>query len=403
MQLFKVGKLRQFLADRLLEERVRKVIGQFEEQSLHPPGGDLVIQACYKATLDFLQTSLTFRKFMEDILRQRTDLGDIHFVNLYFRALQYIRFFVERESQIYLLNPRLLKKDWTKYLKKVMHDSKRRHELQSLLLTKDTSTTKYQRYVSLFALMNWFFPNSSVSLCDFGCGGNYGLKGIELEEKFDKVKDKTSKKFFTRLLEGESQLLQGLGIDKENPDDKKSRNWRLACSLYPSEISKLNAVLEFEQRLKGSRKVKFLKADLTKVEVLPLKSLRLNHQKAIPKSYFDIIMISTVLYQIYNPRSQIEILEKAKKCLKKHGILIVQDFVQKRDDGSLDFSISWFEKPFSSYKTLLTSADFNWRFLEIFKWENGRCLKVKDGDDLPILLKGYFTSSERAALAHSTS
>lgn len=394
MPLFPVtSKLKQFLNKRLLEGRVKKVIAQFNEQSLHPPGGDAVIQACYKATLDLLQNSKAFRIFMEDILRQRVDLGEIHFVNLYFRALQYLKLFVEKKPQFYSLNPVLLKKDWLRYLKEVLKTQKRKHHLQNLLLTKDTSTTKYQRYVSLFALMNWFFPNSSVSICDFGCGGNYGLKGIEIGEKFDQVLDQTSQKFFTRLLRGSTQLSEGLGIDKEDPDNKKNHNWRLACSLYPKEFGRLNQVLEFEQRLKISKKVQFLKADLSRIQV----------GRALPKSYFDIVMISTVLYQTHDLKNQIEILEKAKSCLKKHGILIVQDFVQIRDDQTLDFAISWFDKSFSSYKTLITAADFNWRFLEIFKWENGRCQKVKDGNDLPLLLKGYFSKTSSAALAHSTS
>lgn len=403
MQLFKITKLKQFIDERLLKGRLKKVIAQFEEQALHPPGGDLIIQACYKATLDFLKTSKTFRKFIEDILRKRADLNEVHLVNLYFRSLQYIRLFVEKQTRTYPLSPYLLKKDWLKYLKKLLGDLKKRHHFQNLLLTKDTATTKYQRYVSLFALMNYFFPNDSMSVCDFGCGGNYGLKGIELGEEFDKVKDLTTREFFTKLYIGKTRLAEGLGIDKENPDDKKSRNWRLACSLYPKEFTKLNEILEFEQRLKNSKKVKFLRADLTSIDVKPRKSLALNHQKVIPKSFFDIVMISTVLYQIYDPLQQMAILEKAKQSLKKHGILIVQDFVQKRNDGSLDFSISWFDQPFSSYKTLISSADFGWRFLEAFKWENGRCLKVKDGEDLPILLKGYFSSATRAALAHSTS
>lgn len=393
MRLFKVNKFKQFIDDLILEGRVKKIITQFEQQSFHPPGGDVVIQACYKATLDLLQNNKTFKKFLKDILRQRADLGDVHFVNLYFRALQYIRLFVERQPQAYLLKPRLLKGDWLRYLKKVIRHQKKKSELQNLLLTKDTSTTKYQRYVSLFALINWFFPNTQVSVCDFGCGGNYGLKGIEIGEKFDQVLDKTSQKFFTRLLTGSTQLSEGLGIDKEDPDNKKSHNWRLACSLYPKEFGKLNQVLEFEQRLKISKKVKFLKADLTKIQI----------GRVLPKSYFDIVMISTMLYQIHDPKNQIEILEKARSCLKRHGVLIVQDFVQMRDDGTLDFSISWFDKPFSSYKTLITSADFNFRFLEIFRWENGRCQKVKNGNDLSLLLKGYFSSAARAALAHSTS
>lgn len=403
MQLFKITRLKQFIDNRLLEGRLKKVIAQFEEQSLHPPGDDLIIQACYKATLDFLKTNKTFRLFIEDILRQRADLNEVHFVNLYFRTLQYIRLFVEKKGETFPLKPHLLKKDWLEYLKKLLADFKKRRHFQNLLLTKDTATTKYQRYISLFALMNYFFPNNLVSVCDFGCGGNYGLKGIELGEEFDQVKDLTTKEFFTRLCSGKTKLSQGLGIDKENPDDKKSRNWRLACSLYPKEFTKLNEVLEFEQRLKMSKKVKFLRADLTRIDVTPRQSLALNHQKAIPKSYFDMVMISTVLYQIHDPLQQMAILEKAKQSLKKHGILIVQDFVQKREDGSLDFSISWFDKPFSSYKTLISSADFGWRFLEAFRWENGRCQKVKDGEDLPILLKGYFSSASRAALAHSTS
>lgn len=400
--LFSVrGRIKKFLDGRELKENFKKVVKEFEEQSLYPPGNDSIIQACYLATLDLIRNDPFFVSILHNVLKQRSDLTGKHFVNLYFRALQYIKLFDKKNNlkklslqriKSYLAKNHLLKEVWLKDIKKITLEGNAKNLFVHLLLTKDTATTKYQRYISLFALINLLFPKSSVKVCDFGCGANYGLKGIEKGEKFEKVADQTKKKFFTQSLQERPSISEGLGIDKEDPNDQKSRNWMIACSFYPSELNKLNTTLQFEQRIKSSKTTSFLEADLTAVPV----------GKFVPKAYFDIVIISTVLYQIPDPKMHRIILNKARSCLKRGGILILQDFVRKDKNGRLNFNESWFNQSYS-YGTYVASSQTHWKLMEVFRFENGRCLKVKDGQDLKSFSKTYFPKTSIAALAHSTS
>lgn len=403
MELFPVGvNLRKFLDNQQVQKKLTTIIKEFEDQASHPPGSDLIIQACYQAVTDHIKENTSFRKLIVDVIRQRFELSEKHFVNLFFRSLQYIELLKYKDISSYLSKYHKSKEGWLKDIQKILSDSKDKDLLLNLLLTKDTSTTKYQRYISLYALINWFFPKKSVKVADFGCGGNYGLRGIEIGEKFESVEDQTKNKFFTRLLQKKATLGIGLGIDKENPDNLENHNWIIACSFYPEELIQLKSVLEFERRIAQSKKVRFLEADLTKV---PLKKNTTKDAfvNAIPRNYFDVVIISTMLYQTENKKAQRIIIEKAKKSLIDGGVLILQDFVRLENNGKLDFSQSWFNTSYS-YRTLMTSAHFNWHFLEVFQWENGRCLKVKNGRDLSKILNLiYFSNTSKAALAHSVS
>lgn len=395
------GRIKKFLDARELKENFKKVVKEFEDQSLYPPGNDSIIQSCYLATLDLIKNDPFFVSILHSVLKQRSDLTSKHFVNLYFRALQYIKLFDKKNNfkrlslqriKSYLAKNHLLKEVWLKDIKKITLAGNAKNLFVRLLLTKDTATTKYQRYISLFVLINLLFPKISVKVCDFGCGANYGLRGIEKGEKFEKVADQTTNGLFTQSLQEKPSISEGLGIDKEDPNDKSSRNWIIACSFYPSELSKLNSILQFEQRIKSSKTTSFLEADLT--------SERL--RKFVPKAYFDIVIISTVLYQIPDPKMHRIILNKAKDCLKRGGILILQDFVRKDKNNRLNFNESWFNQSYS-YGTYVASSQTHWKLLEVFRFENGRCLKVKDGQDLKSFSKTYFSKTSSAALAHSTS
>ena len=375
------GPIAKFLDERTAHATLDKIISEFEDQSKNPPGKDPVIAACYLAAIELIKQDPRFKNFLLQIIKKRTDLTAVHFINLFFRSLQYIKLFRQKGNY--------LKIDWKKDLKNFLSNQKLKNELMQVMINKDTSTTKYQRYISLYALINWFFPKRAVAIADFGCGGNYGLKGLELEEKFETVIDETPGKFFLRLLRNSINLKFGLGIDKEDPDNETTHNWRIACSFYPQELNKINSVLEFEKRIQAAKKVDFLRNNLV--------SEKINTQHK-----FDIVIISTVLYQISSSKNRQIIINKAKKILKGDGVLIIQDFANLDKTGNFDFSQSWFNKPFT-YNTFIASSLTNWRFLWIFSWENGRSLKVKSGQDLKLLFDGYLPNSSSAAFAHSAS
>lgn len=384
MKLFPVqGYLKKLLRDRETQAKITKIIDEFEDQALNPPGGDKEIAGCYLAVVELAKQRSSFRKFIGLILEERPTLNEKHFANLFFRAIQYLKLFGSNSKNGSF---RVTKKypsvqTWSEYLKKVFTNQKSRKSLTTILLSKDTSTTKYQRYIAPYGILNFYFPQRMLCLVDFGCGGNYGLRGFELEENFEKVKDKTPNGFFGRLIEKKLNLKEGLAFDKENPDSLDTKKWRIACSFYPKEFNQVNSVLEFEERLRKSRKVAFKKIDLTRV----LPSPNGNNSRDISSSPFDAVIISSILYQM-NSIEQEVVIERAKKVLKRDGIIIVQDFARKNALNSkiLEFDDSWFNKPFG-YRTFVSRSLTEWKFLEVLQWDSGRCSEVRPGEDFSLV------------------
>src|SRR6266700_5900524 len=58
-------------------------IQDLQDQAEHPPGGDIVMAACYSATVDLINEDPAFRNYLGSILTQRTFTPQ-HFTNLYF-------------------------------------------------------------------------------------------------------------------------------------------------------------------------------------------------------------------------------------------------------------------------------------------------------------------------------
>lgn len=343
---------------------------EFKKQSISPPGNDIVIKSCYEA-LSVLINNPRIAFVFKEVLTQRR-LTPSHFVNLFFRAVQYIEIF-------YLKNvnyPAEYKNReiWEQELKLIF--SKYRKLITEILLTKDTTTTIYQRYAGSKIVLNAFFPKKKLAVADFGCGGNYGLPGFEKNIGFSNIIDKTAHSFASFFLNQPFYLKNGLAIDKENPEEPTSKAWRLACSFYPQELSKNSNISILEAKITGVKKVKFIQKDLT---------LNTIEDSSLTENSYDAVIISTFLYQLNAPE-QLLVLTLAKRLLKKGGLIVIQDFAIVDKNGNLKLINNWFSKPYS-YKTFILGNVTNWQPKEILKWKNGRCKEVKSGKDFNYLLK----------------
>lgn len=386
----------------------------------NPPGGDPVLRAFYTSLVEMVEKGKPIAKILMEIRRKRPNITYKHLTNLTFRAYQAVKFreqdlfynrfvktvdnstdegeerlqssAVSQAAEVYKDLTDIYK--WQKELNLICSNTKTKKYFKLLLRTKSTTTTIYQRYAGPYAIISYLWNGKAVSIADLGCGGNYGLKGIELQEPFKSIKDLTPKKLVTQLLLQKINLKKALAIDKENPDEEDIKTWRMACSFYPQELSNLSVIQDFEDRIKGVQKVVFLKANLLTFKKLPKKSV-------------DAVILSTTLYQL-NLQEQLTILAQAKKLLKGNGLIIVQDFAVKSlaNPTHLDFNESWFGNKFS-YRTFIASQKINWEFLEVFQWNNGRCQVIKPGEDFNkfflITTAKDQPKAARATFAQSTS
>lgn len=329
----------------------------------NPPGGDPVLGAFYTAVVEMVENNEPIAKILINVKKKRPEITYKHLTNLLFRAYQAVKF---KEQDLSYQDLKSIPQ-WRKELTRVWRTKTGRY-FRLLLNTRSTTTTIYQRYAGPFAIIGYFWDGKEVSVADLGCGGNYGLRGIEIQEQFQPIKDLTPNRIITRLLLKPINIKKGLAIDKENPESKTIKAWRLACSFYPQELNKLRAIEAFEKRIKAGQKVEFLQADLLT-------------SKKLPKRSMNVVILSTTLYQL-SLMEQLTMLTQAKKLLKNNGLIIVQDFAVKSlaNPDHLDFNESWFGKSFS-YRTFITGKATSWKFLEVFQWNNGRCQIVNPGED----------------------
>ncbi len=338
-------------------------LSELIDSAHNPPGNDPVLKSFYTAIVEMVEEG-NISGFLSKIKDSRKDTTYKHLVNLLYRSFQAIKF---KQNDFSYRDFKDVHQ-WINELKSLISNQKTKSYFEKLLLTKSTTTTIYQRYAGPYGLVAYLFDGQDVRIADLGCGGNYGLRGIATFEPFKKIKDQTSGRLVNKMLAKKISLNQGIALDKEDPDSPEVKLWRLACSFYPKELGEVKQVLSFEERIKKTKAVKFLKIDLLTTKMLP--QIKVN-----------VAILSTILYQL-NFEQQLLMIEQAKKVLSRDGLLIVQDFAAKNlaNPKHLDFNESWFGKSFS-YRTFISGPKTNFEFWEILRWDSGRCQMVKNGED----------------------
>lgn len=342
---------------------------EIKNQSIHPPGNDIVIQTCYQAFLNELQDASVAQNFA-DIIAFR-EFTPAHFANILFRSIQYIELY-HRGKNNYPVGY-----DTTEIWRSELHSilTTQFELLKTLLLSKDTTTTIYQRYAGSKILLNAIFPNKPLAVADLGCGGNYGLPGLIKNKQFENIIDHTNNQRVSQLLTKKTDIISALAIDKENPYKNEAKQWRFSCSFYPHELQKTTEMILPNG---DESETIFTRIDLTEAENDPTSM-------GISPHSFDAVIMSTFLYQL--KESQIDIVMNfAKKIVKEEGIIIIQDFAEKSksDPEKIKLISNWFSMPFP-YRTFITGSLTGDTIKEILLWGNGRCREVSEGLDFEFI------------------
>lgn len=347
---------------------INNCILELSNQSINPPGNDKVIKSCYGAYIDLLSDPVIF-DLTSDILLSR-GFTPSHFVNIFFRAIQFIELYIIKSPNY----PQKFDNTavWKKELRIIF--TKHYDLLKEILTTRDTTTTIYQRYAGSKIILNALFPNQEIKVADFGCGGNYGLPGLIKNVNFRTIKDNTKYSRATKLLDKTTHIIEGLAIDKEDPYKEDSKAWRMACSFYPHELNGSSS--NFDQKF-DLNSTMFACFDLTAIAA-ELKN-------TINKNYYNAVIMSTFLYQL-NEKQVKNVMKFAKKLLVKNGVIIIQDFALKSENGKLLFINNWFSSP-NSYRTFIIGDKTGWKLKEILRWDSGRCKEVSEGEDFKIIKK----------------
>lgn len=339
-------------------------IEELQNQAKYPPGNDMVIRACYLSLINYL-TQNSQQQFFELLLSKR-DFTPTHFANILFRAIQYMELFVFKNADY----PQgfTTTVDWDHEIEKIFDEYL--DMLIEILMTKDTTTTIYQRYAGVKFVVNSLYPNKNVSLVDLGCGGNLGLPGLKDNKEFEEIIDKTTGKSFTTTLNIPVQVNKIISIDKENPYEEAAINWRMACSYYPQELAKKTEVESHSEYKKD-----FYIMDAT---------TSIPDEYDIKKNEYDAVIMSTFLYQLSKSNIK-KVLEFAKSLLNKNGVIIIQDFAIK-ENNKFKLLNNWFSSQ-HPYATYILSENNKWEPMEILRWTNGRCKEVVEGRDYRFILE----------------
>lgn len=343
------------------------VVDLLQTQSQIPPGNDPCIGACYETLVSLIEVDSEVSDFFQQIYQKRFSITPAHFVNLLFRSIQHIQLNM-KEDRSYLDFE--TSEEWRPVLVDIL-SSEDKDILEELLLTKDTITTKYQRYAGPRAILSAYWNGNPVSVADFGCGANVGLPGMELNIPFQEIYDETPGSLVAKELKKPVNLQSGLAVDKENPEDPRVKAWSMACSFYPKELKAQITENGLVSDFRSSRNVSFLQADL----------LSRSTMIVIPRSNFDAVILSTVLYQKTQSERE-DILAEAKRAITPTGAIIVQDFAQRSEvnPNKLEFNGAWGGGEFG-YRTFVIREQPEQELLEVLQWADGRCRIVRAGEN----------------------
>jgi hypothetical protein len=242
------------------------------------------------------------------------------------------------------------------------------------------------RYKSLKAFISFVQEygrlRGPLRILDIGCSQNAGLNHLASGLPFDvpsvirprSLEDKPSLEHSAALgglLGRHVQLDLGVGIDLTRPED--SRPWAWSCSHNPTELLDPERVEMFNTLIMANFKnVKFFRGDATDFD-----HDRFERQFS-GQTRFDIVNISTMLYQLTEPERQ-AVYKMAERYAE--DFIVVQDFVKidPSKPRQLQFRANWREEPYA-YRTVVRDArDGNKRWHDMFGWRSGRCRAMQAG------------------------
>ncbi|HSX36814.1 MAG TPA: class I SAM-dependent methyltransferase [Patescibacteria group bacterium] len=286
----------------------------------------------------------------------------------------------------------------------LIHDLSTRYPLSNIV-------ERYKAFSLITQLMRGRFDRRP-NIIDVGCSQNLGLKKLALKPmesdkpwqpavsfgSFGEVvvtggskqRNQDRSDTINKLLRYNRAIGNSVGIDIEPIDDPDVKEFARACSFYPSEllpaqptkplVAELDnpppvdqaAEYDFLDSLNPDQpKISFFQGDFTNLDTAELT-------KKTGVSSADMVTISTVLDQV-SQEARDSMLATARRLVKPHGLIVVQDFVHALSPTELEFYDNWFEQPYR-YRTLISDGESSFtEFHELFRWYNGRCKRLQLG------------------------
>jgi hypothetical protein len=223
---------------------------------------------------------------------------------------------------------------------------------------------------------------AGVSVIDFGCSSNHGLKRLARENDFPFSEEevgvllpsgKAAPELTARLYEYlrmPFKLASGIGIDSVDPRALQQSLW-VKANCYPSELWAPERLSRFEDLECEVAGVRFAQADC---DSLPQLSECIDLDAPS-----DIVVLSTMLYQHRsNPDRLAKIMNNAKRFAKNFVVVIDSADTDEQSPVGLSFPEHFYsaERPFGYSLFVLDMHDQKAGFQRLLGYENGRCMKM---------------------------
>lgn len=259
-------------------------------------------------------------------------------------------------------------------------------------LPQSNIVERYKSFSIILQLMHGVFDRKP-NVLDVGCSQNLGLKRLALgSTAFDTweilpfnpiavsgvggIHDKERKsRMLNTLLQYTYGVGDSTGVDIHPINDEDSKEWAKACSFYPQELLDQRLVTNYDllDYVEPTRaNIRFYQANFGSLTRADIRSINRDKHK------FDMVTFSTVLNQVSEEERE-SMLDNARKLIKPHGLIVVQDFARLRSERALglQFYDNWFGRPYR-YRTFIADNSDDFQSLhEIMRWDNGRCNKLQ--------------------------
>lgn len=403
-----------------LSPRLEAICRAYSQEARRPTGGDKIIAAYAEAAEQeihhefgqFLETAFDFRDSYKRPIEAH------HAIQLTLRVLQ--RQMLKHYPNIYpthFFKPKV----WSEKINELISDPDIAADIENALSIREVQSNVVERYKS-FKLIGHMYRDrvgEQPELLDVGCSLNLGLKKLAVEEGYPfgdiqvgelenqkLVSDKKLTQAANALLASRLAIGASMGVDIKFSQGKDAMEWIRACSFYPSELLKPALVMEFNDlQNEGEGRIGYYGGDFTQANEMNdlhihysqlkwetehpgyknshtslMELVERMHGPHPDEEIFDMVIFSTSMY-LMKWHERIRAFKRAKKLAKPAGLIVVQDFAEKRPSGNTrlrfhnDFQYG--RMPYRTYIIDPKSSEIDPQ--HIFSWETGRCQKMQLG------------------------
>lgn len=206
-----------------------------------------------------------------------------------------------------------------------------------------------------------------LQVLDIGCSQNHGLKQLALQHVADTTGrtaherqrydfapttvvdevgnvDQVLSEHISQMTNSHDAYGPSLGVDMWPQPDEETRLWARSARLTSEflDVDKMAAYDELDS------------VDVPNVNYIDRNFSRPEEAADIPDGASDLVMFSTVLYQL-NAEKRAAMLAHAKTKVHEDGLIIVQDHVELDPDApdGLHFTSLWYGEAATGYRTLV--------------------------------------------------